>query len=71
MPMAAHHTLPETNIAPENQCLEDEFPFEARLIFRGYVSFRECRILYPLNKKVDFLARKIFVKVPRWAPSRS
>ena len=26
---------------PENAWLEDEFPFGARPIFRGYVSFRE------------------------------
>ena len=35
-------TLPETNIfAPEIGWLEDYFPFGARPIFRGYVSFRE------------------------------
>ena len=28
-------TLPETNIAPENECLEDEFPFGFWPIFRG------------------------------------
>ena len=28
-------TLPETNIAPENGWLEDEFPFLGRPIFRG------------------------------------
>ena len=28
-------TLPETNIAPENGWLEEEFPFGARPIFRG------------------------------------
>ena len=33
-------TLPETNMAPENQWLEDEFPL-GRPIFKGYVSFRE------------------------------
>ncbi len=36
------NSLPETNMAPENQWLEDEFPFGARPIFRGEnVSFRE------------------------------
>ena len=35
-----HHTLPETNIAPENGWLEYYFPF-GWPIFRGYVSFRE------------------------------
>ncbi len=34
-------TLPETNIAPENQWLKDEFPF-GMAYFRGYVSFRVC-----------------------------
>ena len=34
-------TLPETHIAPENQWLEDEFPF-GMAHFHGYVSFREC-----------------------------
>ncbi len=30
-------TLPETNIAPKNGWVEDEFPFVARPIFRGFV----------------------------------
>jgi len=29
------YTLPEANIAPQNGCLEDYFPFGARPIFRG------------------------------------
>ncbi len=32
--------LPETNMAPENQWLEDVFPIEI-VRFRGHVSFRE------------------------------
>ncbi len=28
-------TLPETNLAPENWWLKDEFPFGARPIFKG------------------------------------
>ena len=36
-------TLPETTIAPKNQCLEDSFPFGFRPILRGYVCFREGR----------------------------
>ncbi len=36
-------TLPEPNIAPENGPLEKEIPMET-LIFRGYVSFRECNL---------------------------
>ena len=48
------NSLPETNMAPENQWLEDEFPFGARPIFRGEnVSFREgiyhTLILWPLS----------------------
>jgi len=41
-------TLPETNIAPKNEWLEDEFPFWDRL-FSGdhYVSFREGRYFNP------------------------
>ena len=31
--------LPETNIAPENQWLEDVFPTEIVPIFRGHLSF--------------------------------
>ena len=34
-------TLPKTNIAPENQWLEDEIVFWDGLFFGGYVSFRE------------------------------
>ena len=34
-------TLPETNMAPENGWLKDEFPFGSRPISKGYVSFRE------------------------------
>ncbi len=35
------NTLPETNIAPENAWLDDEFPFGFRPMFRGRtVSFR-------------------------------
>ena len=29
-------TLPETNMAPENEWLEDEFPFGFRPIFRAF-----------------------------------
>ena len=36
-------TLPETNIAPENQWLEDEFPFGARPPERCYVEVSENR----------------------------
>ena len=36
-------TLPETNIAPENRPLEKEIPALETTIFRGYVSFRECK----------------------------
>ena len=40
------NTLPETNIAPENAWLDDEFPFGFRPIFRGRtVSFREGNIV--------------------------
>ena len=37
------HTLPETNIAPENWWLEDYLPFEMAnfQIFRAYVGFWE------------------------------
>ena len=34
------NTLPETNIAPKNGWLEDEFPF-GMAYFQGYVNFRE------------------------------
>ena len=34
-------TIPETNIAPGNGWLEYYFHFGSRLIFRGYVTFRE------------------------------
>ena len=34
-------TLPETNIAPENGCLEEEFPFWEGLFKGRTVSFRE------------------------------
>ena len=35
--MQMYDTLPETNskLAPENGCLEDEFPLGAQPIFRG------------------------------------
>ena len=38
--------LPESNVAPENGSLEDEFPFGARPIFRGelLVSGGYCNI---------------------------
>ena len=38
--------IPETNMAPENQWLEEEFPFRAQPIFRGAlaVSFWEGSI---------------------------
>ena len=45
-------TIPETNIAPENGWLEDEFPFGARPVFRDYVSFREGIIHF---KKLGYL----------------
>ena len=35
-------TLPKTNIAPENEWLEDDF-FLGYPVFRGYVRFRESR----------------------------
>ena len=35
-------TLSETNIAPENQWLEDDSFLLKRPIFKGYVSFRKC-----------------------------
>ncbi len=39
-------TLPETNIALENGWLvQMKFPFGARPIFRGYVSFREGMLI--------------------------
>ena len=38
------NTLPETNIAPENQWLEDEFPFGTAHFQGQAVSFRECII---------------------------
>ena len=34
-------TLPETNMAPENNPLEKEIPALQTISFRGYVSFRE------------------------------
>ena len=34
------HTLPKTNIGPENGWLEDYFPFGARPIFKGKASFQ-------------------------------
>ena len=34
-------SLKLTANAPENGCLEDEFPFGVRPTFKGYVSFRE------------------------------
>ena len=37
-------TLPETNISPENRPLEKEIPI-GHIIFRCYVSFRECTTL--------------------------
>ena len=37
-------TLPETNIAPENQWLEDEFPFGMACFKGRTVSFRECTL---------------------------
>ena len=40
MPQQVTHTLPKTNIAPTNGWLEYYFLL-GRLIFRGYVSFRE------------------------------
>ena len=49
-------TLPETNIAPENQWLKDEFPFGDGLIFRGYVSFREVTPNESFSKQ-DYLSR--------------
>ena len=40
------NTLPETNMAPENGWLEWNTSFLLGWpIFRGYVSFRECRFL--------------------------
>ena len=36
-------TLPETNIAPENWWLEDEFPFRMTYFQGRTVNFRECR----------------------------
>ena len=41
-------TLPETNTAPENQWLEDEFPF-GKAYFEGYVSFREGMRIWQLS----------------------
>ncbi len=38
----------KTTMSPENQWLEDEFPFAARPMFTGYVSFRECIFLFDL-----------------------
>ena len=35
------NTLPETNAAPENWCLEDELPFEIAHFQGRTVSFRE------------------------------
>ena len=35
-------TLPETNIAPENGWLEDEFPFRMAYFQVRTVSFRDC-----------------------------
>ena len=42
-------TLPETNMAPENNPLEKEIPIGNHR-FRGYVSFRECNIDRPFRK---------------------
>ena len=39
-------TLPETNIAPENEWLEDEFPFGMAYFQRRTVGFRECRFWF-------------------------
>ena len=40
-PLEDPDTIPETNIfAPEIYCLEDEFPFGSRPIFRGYVKLQ-------------------------------
>ncbi len=48
------YTLPETNLAPENGWLEDEFPF-GKAYFQGYVSFREGIFPYSLhNTKLFF-----------------
>ena len=42
------YTLPETNIAPESQWLEDVFPFGMAYVQRRTVSFRECIYIVPL-----------------------
>ena len=62
-------TLPETNIAPKNEWLEDEFPFGKAYFqgwaasFRGYVSHQAIRYLiwryaYPI--------RAVFPKFSCW-----
>ena len=48
------YTLPETNIAPENGWLEDDFPFGAQPIF-------SCELL--VSGRVDFEANS--TKTPR------
>ena len=45
--------LPETNIAPENGWLEDEFPFGFPPIFRCYVSFMEGNVITLLSEVVS------------------
>ena len=43
------YTLPETNIAPENRWLEDEFPFGMAYFQGRTVSFRECKLCNPFK----------------------
>ena len=45
-------TLPETNIAPENEWLEDEFSYREGLFSREYDSFREYRRLCHLDTSI-------------------
>ena len=59
-------TLPKTNIAPENQWWEDDFPL-GMPIFMGYVRFREGSSHYPIgnvSKKripLNYTGRKALV----------
>ena len=49
-------TLPETNVAPENQWLEDDFPFGTADSQRRTVSFRECIYVYAYNYMCKYIA---------------
>ena len=59
-------TLPETNIAPENDPLESRRFLLETIIFRCYVSFRECIFTYVYLWKSTSSCIGEYTVCPKW-----